>query len=41
MSYHSAKFGGHRHSGSRDMIFVSHDFARPRDEGVVRSGRYD
>ena len=25
VSYHPAKFGGHRHSGSRDiMIFVCH-----------------
>ena len=24
MSYHPAKFDDHRHSGSRDMIFVCH-----------------
>ena len=43
MSYHPGKFGGHRHSGSRDGFCsgssngfcLSRGFARPRDPGLL------
>ena len=30
-SHHPAKFGGHRHYGSRDIMVLSRDLARPFD----------
>ena len=32
--YHSPKFGGHRHSGNGDVLRLSSDLARLRDQSV-------
>ena len=34
-SNHPAKFGGHRHCGSRDVFSLPHDLARLRNQGVI------
>ena len=34
-SNYPAKFGGHRHCGSRDVFSLPHDLARLRNQGVI------